>query len=122
MVRGEIWLVDLGKGNGSIQGRIRPCVLVSNNLANKFSPVVHVCPVSSVTTKSKLPTHIDVNRNCGLIRNSIALCEQTVPVNKDAFKKQVGFCDDETMKRISIGVAIQFGLISKEPVNNYAYA
>ena len=109
--RGGIYIVNLPNSGGSIQSKQRPCVLVSNNSCNNFSPVLHVCPLSSVTTKKKLPTHITINRgNSGLLKDSIALCEQTIPVNKSDILNQVAFCDEETMLRISRGIKLQFAL------------
>ena len=119
--RGAIYIVNLPDSRGSIQSKQRPCVLVSNNLANHHSGVLHICPISSVTTKSKLPTHINISRDCGLLRDSIALCEQTMLVTKDVIMNQVGFCDEETMNRINRGIAIQFSLIEVEK-NNIVYA
>ena len=111
LIRGGIYIVNLPNSGGSIQSKQRPCVLVSNNSCNNFSPVLHVCPLSSVTTKKKLPTHILVNRvKSGLLKDSIALCEQVIPVNKSDIFNQVAFCDEDTMLRISIGIKIQFAL------------
>ena len=111
LIRGGIYIVNLPNSGGSIQSKQRPCVLVSNNSCNNFSPVLHVCPLSSVTTKAKLPTHIMVNRGkSGLLRDSIALCEQTIPINRSDIMNQVAFCDEETMSRISRGIKIQFSL------------
>ena len=121
LVRGAIYIVNLPDSGGSIQKNTRPCVLISNNMANKFSSVLHVCPISSqVTSKSKLPTHIRMSGNCGLQRESIALCEQTMLVNKNTIMNQVGFCDEETLERISRGVAIQFGITDAR--SNVVYA
>ena len=50
----DIYWIDLGKGNGSIQGGLRPCVVTTNDMANKFSPVIQVAPITSMT-KKKLP-------------------------------------------------------------------
>jgi len=111
LIRGGIYIVNLPNSGGSIQSKQRPCVLVSNNSCNNFSPVLHVCPLSSVTTKKKLPTHITINRgNSGLLKDSIVLCEQTIPVNKIDIMNQVAFCDEETMLRISRGIKVQFAL------------
>ena len=111
LIRGGIYIVNLPNSGGSIQSKQRPCVLVSNNSCNNFSPVLHVCPLSSVTTKKKLPTHITVNRaKSGLLKDSIALCEQVIPVNKSDILNQVAFCDEETMRMISKGIKIQFAL------------
>jgi len=121
--RGDIYIVNLPDAKGSIQSKQRPAVIISNNLANHYSPVLHICPLTSVTSKSKLPTHITVNKSCGLIRDSIALCEQTMLVAKDVvIEDKIGVCDKETMKRIDVGIAIQFGLIEIGTKNNIAYA
>lgn len=120
-IRGGIYLVDIGVGKGSIQGKVRPCILISNKACNTYSSVLHCVPVSSATTKSKLPTHITlISKETGLIRDSIALCEQTMLVTKDSIGRQLGFCNENIMKMISNGVAIQFGLI--EVKNNVVYA
>jgi len=120
--RGDIYIVNLPDAKGSIQSKQRPAVIISNNLANHYSPVLHICPLTSVTSKSKLPTHIMISRNCGLIRDSIALCEQTMLVAKSAvIGDKIGACDKETLKRIDQGIAIQFGLTQLNK-NNIAYA
>ena len=119
--RGDIYIVNLPDAKGSIQSKQRPAVIISNNLANHYSPVLHICPLTSVTSKSKLPTHIGISRNCGLIRDSIALCEQTMLVAKSACLDKIGICDEETLKRIDQGIAIQFGLTQLNK-NNIAYA
>ena len=119
--RGDIYIVNLPDARGSIQNKQRPAVIISNNLANHYSPVLHICPLTSVTSKSKLPTHITVNKSCGLIRDSIALCEQTMLVAKSVCLDKIGICDEETLKRIDQGIAIQFGLTQLNK-NNIAYA
>ena len=111
LIRGGIYIVNLPNNGGSIQSKQRPCVLVSNNMANFYSSVLHVCPLSSVTTKKKLPTHITVNRvKSGILKDSIALCEQVIPVNKSDIFNQVAFCDEDTMRMISKGIKVQFAL------------
>ena len=121
LIRGGIYLVDLGVGKGSLQGKVRPCVLISNRACNTYSPVLHFCPVSSITSKSKLPTHIGLSKNnSGLLRDSIVLCEQTQLVTKDSIGRKVGQCSEEDLQRVSKGIAIQFGLV--EVRNKVAYA
>ena len=40
--RGDIIIADLGQHETSIQSGIRPCVVMSNNMANRYSPVITV--------------------------------------------------------------------------------
>lgn len=119
--RGDIYIANLPESKGSIQSKQRPCVIVSNNLCNRYSPVLHVCPLTSVKTKSKLPTHSYISKSLGLIVDSIALCEQLMPVTRDVFQDRIGFCDEETMGRITKSMAIQLGIIELENKDS-AYA
>jgi len=49
--RGDIFLVNLGEGVGSIQGGfMRPMIVVANPMCCKYSSVIHAVPT---TTKSK---------------------------------------------------------------------
>lgn len=117
MFRGEIWLVDLPESKGSIQAKLRPCVIVSNNMANRFSPVIHVCPISSkVNKKNNFPTHVELNENCGMFYSSIVLCEQSMLITKDMLIKKIGKCDSITLEKINNGLSVQFGLIQKQRV------
>ena len=52
--RGDILYVDLGvQYQGSIQGSMRPVVVVSNNMANKHSTVITVVPLSTKINKKR---------------------------------------------------------------------
>ena len=54
----DIYWIDLGQGHESIQGGLRPCVVTTNDMANKFSPVIQIAPITSSMTKKKLPTQM----------------------------------------------------------------
>ncbi len=58
--RGEIYYVNLD-GIGSEERKKRPCVIVQNNIGNKFSPTTIICPISHKYKETKQPTHIRVN-------------------------------------------------------------
>lgn len=46
--RGEIYMTDLGEYKTSVEAGTRPCVIVSNNVGNHYSPFVLVCPLTGV--------------------------------------------------------------------------
>ena len=107
----DIVYVDLGKGFGSIQGGIRPCVVTTNDMANKFSPVVHVAPITSKMLKKKLPTHVFVQSGTGNLReNSIILLEQLMPVNKSQIKDSIGKMPSDVGVAINKSMLIQMGM------------
>mgnify|MGYP002513201237 CR=1 FL=1 len=49
VMRGQIIMADLPCTGTSIQTGLRPCVVISNNRANKFSPNVIVVPLTTQT-------------------------------------------------------------------------
>lgn len=112
--RGSVVLVNLGDRNGSIQYGIRPCVVISNNLNNKFSNVLTVVPLSTSKFKKDLPTHIAITTdNSEIEKDSIALCEQPTLILKDQIIKELFELDDTLMRQIDFGVMIQLGLLNK---------
>ena len=79
----DVFYVDLGTTrNGSIQNGYRPCMVVGNNIGNKYAPILLVIPIT--TRKKKiLPTHVKVNKEDGLPYNSTLLCEQIMTISKE---------------------------------------
>ena len=104
--RGDILYADLGvQYQGSMQGGMRPVVVVSNNKANKHSTVITVvrCLLRFIR-----------NRACPLMYsyrhirrrgwNSTALCEQVMALNFDRIIEHMGKVDEKTLGRITEGV------------------
>ena len=78
---GEIYLCDFStSGVGSMQGGVRPCVIVDNRMACVFSPCIHCVPLTS-QDKKHMPLHYKLNGH-GLYKESTALCEQYTLVDK----------------------------------------
>ena len=87
---GDIYLATLDTDTeGSLQSGTRPVLIVSNDKANEFSPVITIIPITSKQGKKKLPTHVYMT-SCGLERPSIALAEQITSINKSRLTKKVG--------------------------------
>jgi len=115
--RGDILYADLGvQYQGSMQGGMRPVVVVSNNRANKHSLVLTVVPLSTkIYKKQNLPTHVFVSahRAEGLEQHSIALCEQVTALNFDRIIAHMGSVSEETLERITQGVQVQVGVFDE---------
>ena len=95
IARGTIVMVDLPKGNNSVQGGVRSAVVISNDRGNKFSPVLIVVPLTS-KVKKFMPTHhtIEPSMINGLTKTSIALAEQIITVGKDMVRNIVGTLEE----------------------------
>ena len=100
--RGQIVMLDLPTVSGSVQNGLRPCVIISNNKANKFSPNVIAVPLTS-RNKKDMPTHylLEPSKRNGLRVASTVLAEQILTVSKNAIKKIIGIVDDQHIDNVN---------------------
>ena len=116
--RGEIRLCDLGEGYGSIQGGVRPVLIVQNNKGNKYSPTALVCPITSKTRyKAKLPTHMVLTKNMGLKQTSLLLTEQIITVNKFSIGRKLTQLNPAIMERADKCMGISLSLSNQRHKN-----
>lgn len=81
--RGMIIDVNLDPIKGSETGKIRPCVIVTNDIYNERVPVIQVVPITAWNEKKALiKTNVEIKPSLtnGLIKQSIADCLQTRPI------------------------------------------
>lgn len=112
--RGDIVIADFGQHpDSSLQDGIRPAVVISNNKANRYSPVVTVVPLSTrIYKKRYLPTHVFINRYYmeGLSKNSLALAEQVTSMPVKNIIKKSGYVYPEMMAEITKAIQVQMGM------------
>ena len=117
--RGQIVEIDFGNPEGCEQGGIRPAIVIQNDIGNKYSPTVIVCPITSRFSKKELPTHIPINNfaKSGLNRLSQVLTEQIATKDKSKITRYIGAVDSNTMEKIdkAIEISVQVG---KNKLNN----
>ena len=110
--RGDMYYADLSPVVGSEQGGIRPVLIIQNNVGNKYSPTVIAAAITSQTSKSRLPTHINIDsRDFGLMKNSVILTEQIRTIDKSRLMEKIGQVDEETMIQVNSALGISFGLV-----------
>ena len=79
--RGQIYWINLDPTIGTVIQKTRPCVIVSNDVANRYSTLVTVVPVSSNVSK---PYPFEVLLNAGdggLKKQSLAKINQMKAVD-----------------------------------------
>ena len=108
--RGQIYYADLSPVKGSEQGGYRPVLINQNDIGNKYSPTVIVAVITSIHTKANLPTHVWLNAECGLPRESMVECEQVRTLDKSRLKDFMGAVREEVMREIDKGLKISFEL------------
>lgn len=109
--RGDIYYADLSPVIGSEQGGLRPVLIVQNDVGNRYSPTVIAAAITSRTSKSKLPTHIEVYADrYGLAKDSVILLEQIRTIDKTRLKEKMGHLDENVMDQVNDAITVSFGL------------
>lgn len=112
--RGDVITVNLPKiENSSLQSGRRPCIIVSNDDCNKHSPVIEVIPMTTKTTKNKLPTHwgLYMDEYNGLKEDSIVLAEQIRSIDKKMIINKLGYVVDYYQDDIDYSLMVSLGII-----------
>lgn len=109
--KGDIYYAKLNPIVGSEQDGTRPVVVVQNDLANKFSPVVLIAPITSkVNTKPNLKTHVYIKSNGKITHDSIILLEQIRVIDKTRLSSYLCSLDNEHIKEVDRAIINAFGI------------
>lgn len=101
--------MDFGLSNGSVQGGIRPAVVIQNDVGNAHSPTAIVCPMTS-KQKRAIPTHVRITPKDGSDKDSLLLCEQILTIDKTRFIKKLGRIEKQKIEEVNKAVRISLGL------------
>ena len=85
--RMQVWYADMSPVVGSEQGGYRAVVIVSNDIGNRYSPVVIAAPITSQIGKKRLPTQVLIQSRFGTLVDSMVSCEQIRTLDKKRLKK-----------------------------------
>ncbi|MEG0576808.1 MAG: type II toxin-antitoxin system PemK/MazF family toxin [Bacilli bacterium] len=110
ILRGDIYMADLGEVLGSEQGGMRPVIIIQNNTGNHFSPTTIVAPITTKLNKSSLPTHITINKKSGLDTLSIVMLEQIRVIDKERLIEKRGTISHEEMQYLNKALLVSVGV------------
>ncbi|NLK20249.1 MAG: type II toxin-antitoxin system PemK/MazF family toxin [Synergistaceae bacterium] len=112
--RGMVIDINLSPTQGSETGKVRPCVVVTNDVYNARVPVVQVVPITEWSEKKgRIRTNVELvpSPENMLTKKSVADCLQTRPV--DLRFRMVGVRGEltsEDMGKIDDALRIVFSL------------
>lgn len=80
------------KGNGSIEVKERPYVIVSNPIGTKYATIITVMPLTSKIKKTNMPVHgcLEANGENGLRLYSMVMGEQLITISKEDVTEKLG--------------------------------
>ena len=112
--RGTIVDVNLEPTKGSETGKVRPCVIVTNNTYNERVPIIQVMPLTEWNSKkAKIKTIIEIepSQQNGLTKRTIADCLQTRPVDHRSRLVRIrGIVEPESLALIDQALKVVFAL------------
>lgn len=109
--RGDVYYANLGKQRGSVQGGIRPVIIIQNNVGNRFSPTVIVAAITTKDKKYGQPTHVFLDAEFyPFKKDSVVLLEQIRTLNKYELTTYLGTLTEEDMGRVDLALSTSLGL------------
>ncbi|QDU72843.1 type II toxin-antitoxin system PemK/MazF family toxin [Mucisphaera calidilacus] len=108
--RGQVWLVNLEPVVGHEQGRVRPALVLSDDVLNHGpSGLVTVLPVT--TRRRDIPLHLPLQAGTGgLDQDSWVLCDQVRTISRRRLLRSYGSVDKSVMSAIEELVRVALGL------------
>ena len=119
--RGMVVEVGLDPVIGHEQGRSRPCVVVQNDIGNRFSSTTVVVPLTDAShVVAPSPIYVLIAKgDGGTTRDSYALCDQIRTLDMRRFRQICGALAPTTMEKIEKALIISLGLqhLARSPLN-----
>jgi mRNA interferase MazF len=110
--RGMVVEVSLDPVIGHEQGRSRPCVVIQNDVGNRFSSTTIVVPLTDAAhIKAPSPIYVLVKQGeGGTTKDSYILCDQIRTVDQRRFRSVFGTLSPETMASVDAALLVSLGL------------
>jgi mRNA interferase MazF len=110
--RGMVVEVSLDPAVGHEQGKSRPCVVVQNDVGNRFASTTIIVPMTDAARiKASSPIYVAVKMgDGGTTKDSCILCDQVRVVDQSRFGRVYGALAPETMARVDAALIISLGL------------
>ena len=102
MTHGEIWTIDFGQPVGSLPSKIRPAVVMQNDLLGiKELNTVVVIPFTSNLDRADFEPNILIEKEeTGLPKDSVAVIHLIGVVNKFCLEKKVSRLSEENYQKL----------------------
>ncbi|WP_264776235.1 type II toxin-antitoxin system PemK/MazF family toxin [Deinococcus aetherius] len=108
--RGDLVLVDLDPAVSSEANKTRPAVVVSNDRANRTSPVVTVVPVTSNTAHVYSFQVYLAREESGLDHDSKAQAEQVRSLDRRRVRRHLGALPSERLDQLDAALRLHLTL------------
>ena len=109
--RGEIYLVNLDPKLGSELGKTRPCLIIQNDIGNKYSTTTIIAPITSNIMKQEYPTNVIIKKEeSRLNKDSTILLNQIKTIDKSRIIKKISLLNNFIMRKVDMAIKVSLGL------------
>jgi len=110
--RGMVVEVSLDRVVRHEQGKTRPCVVIQNDVGNRFSSTTIVAPLTDAALiRMQSPIYVRVSKgDGGATKESYVLCDQIRTVDQRRFKSVYGTLSAKTMAEVDQALLVSLGL------------
>ncbi len=114
--RGDVVLVSFPFVTDPTRSKVRPAVIIQNDIGNRFSPNLIVAAISSRLPAREYPTNLVVRRDSpeaegtGLDRDSVVQAEIVLTVPKSSVVRSLGRFGDAAMRAVDERIKVSLGL------------
>ncbi|MCA2716685.1 MULTISPECIES: type II toxin-antitoxin system PemK/MazF family toxin [Microcystis] len=110
--KGDIYLVNFDPTVGSEIQKTRPALIIQNDLANRYSPIVIVAGITSKFQDPLYPTEVLIKASSrGLKNDSVVLLNQIRSTDKQRLIRKIGDIYTEERQQIDRAIQISLGLV-----------
>lgn len=111
--RGDIYLVNFDPTLGAEIKKMRPALVIQNDIGNQYSPITIVAAIASKLSEPSYPTEVVMEpAESGLSLRSAVLLNQIRSVDRQRLGKRLGRAGPKTMHRVDKAIQISLGLIT----------
>src|SRR3989338_5629586 len=105
-------MINLDPTVGHEIKKIRPGVVIQNDVGNTFSPITIIVPISSQKVEKVYPFEVFIQKekNNGLEKDSKIMCNQMRAIDKRRLSRKLGSVSQDLMKEINTALKISLDL------------
>jgi mRNA interferase MazF len=112
--RGDVWAVNLEPAEGSESNKVRPCLVVSNNAANRKAPLLTVVAITGSSPPQQYPFMVEIPETARMPKQpSWIHCGHIRTISKNRVGRYFTSLDSATMRLVDEALMIHLGITTK---------
>jgi len=111
ILRGDIFSVDFEPVRGSEQGKVRPALVIQNDIGNRYSPTIIVAAITT-GNYSRFDVNVPIKApEGGLANDSIILLNQIRTIDRARLGRHWGRVSPQTLAQVDEAIKISLSLV-----------